>query len=70
MINKEQGSRTAAKSKLVFFTSLRILLLFMKNKHGALGPAQEVGERKGPVGATALETIKTSKVKLANTQVS
>lgn len=69
MINKEQGSRTAAKSKLVFFTS-RILRLFMINKHGALGPAQEVGERKGPMGATALETIKTFKVKLVNTQVS
>lgn len=65
LINKEQGSRTAVKSKLVFFTSLRILLFI--NKHGALGPSEEEEEeRKGPTGAMTLETIKTSKVMLAN----
>lgn len=57
------------KSKLVFFTSLRILFLFI-NKHGALGPAGEKEERKGPMGAMTLENIKTSKAMLANICIS
>lgn len=69
LINKEQGSRTAVKSKLVFFTSLKILFLFI-NKHGALGPAGEEEERKGPIGAMTLENIKTSEAMLANTLIS
>lgn len=68
LINKEQGSRTAVKSKLVFFTSLRILLLFI-NKHGALRPAGEEEKGRG-LQAMTLETIKTSKVMLANTLIS
>lgn len=47
LINKEQGNKTASKSKLAFFTSLRICLLFIINKHGALWPAQDGRRGRG-----------------------